>query len=271
MTLKLFAGISKTPAIGSVLFRKEEQLSFLLNNSQITFMSKPISLAQIRRENLIRRGILKEEDFTRKTEQAKITDQAARAEASRFTSTVAVMRGKEEARNILRARWLRTRSTGTVHTVSDFSAAKDSEGGAFLLEAAKTNPSVISPSEKIGREALRLTNEYRESKHLPPCLWDSAVYAVCVKHSQQIAEGKKGFDHSGFSQRVRSLPFPSSNSGENLFQTDMDGAIAQIAVDGWIHSPGHEKNLVGHYTHCAIGSYTNSQGKTVLTQIFVHK
>jgi uncharacterized protein YkwD len=45
--------------------------------------------------------------------------------------------------------------------------------------------------------------------------------------------------------------------------------IAQQAVNGWIKSPGHRKNLVGHFNLCGIGVYKSNSGTVYLTQIFV--
>lgn len=230
-----------------------------------------MSLAEIRKQNMLMRGLITEEGLEERSRRGVLSDRAGQLEASKIPSTISVMRGKEEARQIMRNRWLKSRKTGGVHTLSDDFSQREAESNAFLESAAKANPSVIPSSEKDGREALRLTNEYRESKHLPPCSWDSEIFKVCVRHSQEMASGKKGFDHSCFRSRISSLPFPTIQSGENLFKTSYNNIIAHQAVDGWIHSPGHEKNLVGNYTHCGIGTAVSSSGEIFVTQIFVRK
>ena len=48
-------------------------------------------------------------------------------------------------------------------------------------------------------------------------------------------------------------------------------AIADMAVNGWINSPGHRKNMLAANTHCAIATYRNVYGEYYLTQIFVRK
>lgn len=41
---------------------------------------------------------------------------------------------------------------------------------------------------------------------------------------------------------------------------------SKVAVDGWIDSPGHRKNLLSHMEWCAIGVYRNAKGAWYLTQ-----
>ena len=44
-----------------------------------------------------------------------------------------------------------------------------------------------------------------------------------------------------------------------------------MAVNGWINSPGHKKNLMSNTTHCAIAVYQNNSGAYYFTQIFTRK
>lgn len=45
--------------------------------------------------------------------------------------------------------------------------------------------------------------------------------------------------------------------------------IAKVAVDGWIESPGHRKNLLGKSIFCGIGVHQNAKGTWYLTQLFI--
>jgi uncharacterized protein YkwD len=42
----------------------------------------------------------------------------------------------------------------------------------------------------------------------------------------------------------------------------------RTAVNGWIDSPGHRKNLLARHTHCGIGVYCNDAGAYYSTQLF---
>ena len=60
---------------------------------------------------------------------------------------------------------------------------------------------------------------------------------------------------------------------ENVFMSwgYREYAVAPAAVNGWINSPGHKKNLLSDTTHCAIASYISRRGEFYLTQMFARK
>ncbi|KAH7830897.1 putative cysteine-rich secretory family protein [Monocercomonoides exilis] len=227
------------------------------------------TLAEIRKQNLIARGLLSEDEMKMRSQRALHISKQSHEEAEKLKSSISIAKKKDDARSALRARWLRERKvTGTIRTISTISTGKDDEGDKFLQEASKVSPGVFSFSEKIGREALRLTNEFRAKNRLPPCVWSKEIHEISKKHSQQMANHEKGFDHSGFEKRIHSLPFSTQNSGENIFRTNMEEGLAEQAVSGWISSPGHRRNLLGKYTLCGIGTVEDRDGMFFITQIF---
>eukprot|EP01029_Cantina_marsupialis_P005409 TRINITY_DN15856_c0_g4_i1.p1 TRINITY_DN15856_c0_g4~~TRINITY_DN15856_c0_g4_i1.p1 ORF type:complete len:389 (-),score=85.10 TRINITY_DN15856_c0_g4_i1:248-1414(-) len=126
-------------------------------------------------------------------------------------------------------------------------------------------------SDVIGKKALQLTNEYRKSKGLPPCLWDGGIAIISEKHSVDMAEGKVPFGHQGFNARVDKFPFVTRTAAENVAMNQGHGDPATCAVEGWIKSKGHEKNLRSRNDLCGIGVYRNAQGAYYLTQMFASK
>ena len=48
-------------------------------------------------------------------------------------------------------------------------------------------------------------------------------------------------------------------------------SIAENAVNGWINSPGHRKNLLSNTNSCAIATYRTASGAYYLTQMFARK
>jgi len=122
--------------------------------------------------------------------------------------------------------------------------------------------------ELVARQALDLTNRYRASKGLPPCRWHPGVVVIAARHAQQMATGAMPFSHDGFDERVSAFPVPQRGAGENLAFNSGVAAVAQTAVDGWIKSPGHEKNLRGTWNLCGIGAAQSSTGTWYLTQLF---
>lgn len=83
-----------------------------------------------------------------------------------------------------------------------------------------------------------------------------------------MGDGKVLFGHQGFDDRVRQYPFRSKSAAENVAMNQGVAEIARVAVDGWIQSPGHRKNLLSKMTWCGIGVYQNSKGAWYLTQLF---
>ncbi|KAK2959305.1 putative Alkaline phosphatase [Blattamonas nauphoetae] len=233
-------------------------------------MHTPINLAEIRQQNLLARGILTPQDLQRKKaagEAISRTNANNFADIRRFSS---MRHNKAAARDALHKKWLQQRSNSRIVTnIAEFSAKRDSDNDRFLLEASKEIPGVMSWSSRIGREILKLTNDYRATKGLSALQWNQPIHDVSLLHSHEMATKRKGFDHRGFSNRVDSLPFKARSSAENLFMSTVEHNFAQDAVNGWIRSPGHQKNLVGSFTLCGIGVEKDpSSGKIFATQIF---
>lgn len=124
--------------------------------------------------------------------------------------------------------------------------------------------------ELIAREALDGTNQYRASQGLAPLRWHGDVARIAAEHAGQMASGTAPFSHDGVNQRVNRYPMPHRGAAENLALTSGDSRVAKVAVDGWIKSPGHEKNLRGPFNTCGIGVARSATGTFYLTQLFAH-
>lgn len=137
--------------------------------------------------------------------------------------------------------------------------------------------SVLStqPSDKfdsIGKECLRLSNEFRKRNGLNELKWDSNIWIISYGHSKDMATGKVPFGHQGFNKRIASLPFSFEQANENVFMCSGYDyrMVAAAAVEGWIKSPGHRKNLLSYTNFCAIACY-NVYDSFYLTQIFIRR
>jgi uncharacterized protein YkwD len=81
--------------------------------------------------------------------------------------------------------------------------------------------------------------------------------------------GKSPFGHDGFRQRINVI---SSRLGklhvaaENVASGPMG---AREVVDGWLHSPGHRRNIEGDFRLTGIGLAEGRNGMIYFTQIFV--
>jgi uncharacterized protein YkwD len=124
-------------------------------------------------------------------------------------------------------------------------------------------------STRISREILFFVNEFRRSKGLPAFQANSYISSVALGHSRDMLTGKSPFGHDGFRQRIDQI---SSRLGklhvaaENVASGPMD---AREVVDGWLHSPGHRRNIMGDFQLTGIGVAEAANGMIYFTQIFV--
>ncbi|KAJ5077892.1 hypothetical protein M0811_05582 [Anaeramoeba ignava] len=126
----------------------------------------------------------------------------------------------------------------------------------------------LTEFDLIGIKELELTNKFRKENGLPPLKEDRSLREIGKVHSKNMGEGKVPFGHQGFNDRVSQFPMQHSAAGENVAMSKGYNDVSFTAVNGWIHSPGHRKNLLGNFSHCGIGVYRNSRGAYYSTQLF---
>ena len=112
-------------------------------------------------------------------------------------------------------------------------------------------------------------NNYRTSQGLERLTRNSAIDNQARIHSQDMANNKVPFGHTGFSERVRAIGIPYRAAGENVAYNQGYSDPATIAVQGWLKSPGHLANIKGNYEKTGIGVASNSRGAIYFTQIFL--
>ena len=156
-------------------------------------------------------------------------------------------------------------SNSNIHTLNDAKkkALQD-------LEKIDKNKKCL---DEIGKKCLQLTNNFRAKNNLPPLIWDDDIWRIAMTHSKNMGEKKIPFSHEGFNERINLFPFYFTQACENVFTGFgyRDYAVAPAAVNGWISSPGHKKNLLSDTTHCAIATYITRRGEYYLTQMFARK
>jgi uncharacterized protein YkwD len=113
-------------------------------------------------------------------------------------------------------------------------------------------------------------NQYRASKGLSPFTRNSKIDSQAKIHSQNMASGKTGFGHSGFSDRIKATGISYRGAAENVAYNQGYKDSATQAVQGWLKSPGHRGNIEGKFNQTGIGVATNSKGAIYFTQIFIN-
>ena len=133
------------------------------------------------------------------------------------------------------------------------------------VAAGQHPPSTVS----LSRQILIYVNEYRRSKGLPALQPNSYISSVALGHSRDMLTGRSPFGHDGFRQRIDQISGRLGKlhvAAENVASGPMG---AREVVDGWLHSPGHRRNIEGDFRLTGIGLAEASNGMIYFTQIFV--
>lgn len=140
----------------------------------------------------------------------------------------------------------------------------------LVASSVSKPPKILASHDEqsaMAQKAFEYTNQFRMQRGLAPVTWHQAVADAAYGHSVNMGLKKVPFGHTGFKERAKLFPYRCV--AENVYKCNMRGDTAKLAVDSWIASPGHLKNLVGDYTHCGIGVYQNADGYWYFTQMFM--
>ena len=139
--------------------------------------------------------------------------------------------------------------------------------GVVVAGAPDTrNVAVAAPG--MSAEILKYVNEYRHSKGLKALQANSFISSVALDHSRNMLSGKTPFGHDGFRDRIDRIKKklgPIHVAAENVASGPMG---AREVVDGWLHSPGHRRNIEGDFRLTGIGLAYGKRGMIYFTQIF---
>ena len=121
--------------------------------------------------------------------------------------------------------------------------------------------------DQMESEILQYVNADRKAIGLAPLRLNHLECSLALKHSRDMAAGKARFGHDGFNTRAKTIQkeLGSAEIGENVASGSMS---AREVVDGWLHSPGHKRNIEGNFTLTGIGYARDKKGGIYFTQIF---
>ena len=118
---------------------------------------------------------------------------------------------------------------------------------------------------------LRLVNNYRTTKGLTPFKINLYIMRAAWEHSRDMGTQKIPFGHDEFDHRMIELAkkvHPANAFGENVAY---GAKTAQEAMDMWLNSEGHRKNIEGKYSITGVGIVRGKDGNLYFTQIFVYQ
>ncbi len=123
----------------------------------------------------------------------------------------------------------------------------------------------------MNERILQLVNQHRNSIGKGDLKMIDAASAQALQHSKDMMTGRTSFGHDGFDDRAnavkKSIGF-INGAAENVAYGQMS---AEEVVDGWLHSPGHKRNIEGDYNLTGIGVSQNRDGVLYFTQLFILK
>jgi uncharacterized protein YkwD len=159
------------------------------------------------------------------------------------------------------------------------------EIGAKNRVRSEARPSVATSSGNLSRESTRglekhvfdLINAERAARGLARLKWDNQVAEVARLHSRNMAVekffGHRGSDGSMVDSRADKIGLRNWNAiGENIaFMRGYDDP-AELAVEKWLNSTSHRKNLLSpQWNESAIGIAMTEDGTYYLTQVFLNR
>lgn len=178
---------------------------------------------------------------------------------------------------------LLTRATiATLAIVGGLSLSAHADNRANLTSSIPAQPSIASVSlaartdsttQALEQAVYRQINQYRARKGLSALTIADSLTQQARLHSQDMATGKMPFSHQGFDQRVKEIAksVPYRGAAENIAYNMGYEDPASQAVEGWLKSPGHLKNIQETYGLTGIGVSRNAKGEIYFTQIFIRR
>lgn len=135
--------------------------------------------------------------------------------------------------------------------------------------STQDNPNVAI--NNFESEVFTLVNDHRLGLGQEKLKWHDQAIIEAQDHNQDMAAFRVPFGHIGFSERIDRIKSKETEtikkSGENVAKN----SSATKAVNAWLSSYGHRKNIEGDYTHTGIGVIKSSNGHYYYTQIFLKK
>lgn len=141
----------------------------------------------------------------------------------------------------------------------------------FLILAVLLTGSLHAQSsdEQIQKDILLYVNKYRVEHGLNALKMNPVISEQARQHSQDMATHKMGFGHQYFTDRIKriykQITFCRSGAENIAFNYKDTKELVRL----WTLSPGHRRNIVGHYNLTGIGVARDSNGKMYYTQMFI--
>jgi uncharacterized protein YkwD len=133
-----------------------------------------------------------------------------------------------------------------------------------------TAPETSSIAPAVERDVLYYINQHRESKGLAPLSFNAIVANEARKHSTDMASRRVAFGHQGLTSRTKNITAKIKTVNAVSENVARGPLTAQQAVNLWLKSPGHRKNIEGKFKYTGIGVARDRKSELYFTQIFAN-
>ena len=146
----------------------------------------------------------------------------------------------------------------------------ESRSGFSAVKSTKFN---VAPNA-LEREAFDLINAARRKANQPPLVLDAEMLYLAREHSETMANSGN-FTHRGargetVDERARNVGITDWREiGENIATNQSSKNPVATAIECWLNSEGHRRNLFSNdWTRSGIGVAVSPDGKYYFTQVF---
>jgi uncharacterized protein YkwD len=159
--------------------------------------------------------------------------------------------------------------------LSDSATLSGAARNRFAADNGAVRVKAPGVAAEIERQVFNLLNAERRSKGLSELEWNDEVAALARLHSNNMADGKffshRGSDGSMVDDRADRLGLGAWRViGENIAYMRGYDDPAALAVEKWMESTAHRKNLLGpNWKESAVGVAITEDGTYYMTQVFL--
>jgi uncharacterized protein YkwD len=143
----------------------------------------------------------------------------------------------------------------------------------LIITVVLVEQAVPTDLRKVEKALFEAVNATRKEEGLSPVTWYEPLAVVARTHSEGMADrhyfGHKDKRGTTVADRVTAHGLSYTKVGENLYRSrGMKDPVAS-AVQGWLDSRGHRKNMLNpEYTQAGIGAALDDEGRLYFTQVF---
>jgi uncharacterized protein YkwD len=173
------------------------------------------------------------------------------------------------------ASFAQTRASINFDLRSDASSGPSSSGSTRSRVTPGSSASKRTSAGTIEQQIFSLINDERSKMGLSELEWSESLAALARLHSDDMANVKffshRGSDGSMVDDRADRLGLGSWRSiGENIAYMRGFDDPASLAVEKWLESPAHRKNLLGpNWKESAVGVAMTEDGTYYMTEVFL--